>query len=207
MNSRSSLSSSMTCPSASIIRYSAILVSSLTCAIHKNLIRKSERPESSFITTTMPSCAVGVLGEQLFNCQFTAEHSLLTGELNQILHVIVVFFEALLKRVFTEELPFFLQVRACPGKAEPMRLLHGLVVRLTRRHKCFVEAGGHPGVTVEDLFFDDDRVHDRENFGPLVVLFLLFLEFRKQSLDASFVANPAPRQIRFDLRIDLALDQ
>ena len=66
---------------------------------------------------TMSSRAVGVLSKELFNGQLTAEHSLLARELNQVLHVIVVFFEALVERILSEKLSFFLQIRARPGKA------------------------------------------------------------------------------------------
>ena len=107
----------------------------------------------SFITMTMLSRAVGVLSKQLFNSQLTAEHAQLAGELNQILHVVMVFSEALIKRVFTEKLSFFFQIRPAPGEAEPVRLFHEVVVGFARCEQSLVKTRCHPWVALEDFFF------------------------------------------------------
>src|SRR4029078_10107905 len=43
-------------------------------------------------------CVTRVFRKQFFHCQFSPEHALLIGKLDQVLHVVVVLLQALVKR-------------------------------------------------------------------------------------------------------------
>ncbi len=73
-------------------------------------------PLSSIIN--LLSGAPGIFRKQFFHGQIPPQHPLLAGELDQILHVVMVFFQALIEWILAEKLSFFFQIRPAPGEAQ-----------------------------------------------------------------------------------------
>src|SRR6516162_4038446 len=159
----------------------------------------------SILSGTIGSSISRIFGEKLFHCQRTGKHSLLFSESYHVLDIVIVLLEPLIERMFAEEFSFFLQVRSSPGETQAMGLLHEFVIGAPRRRKGLEQAGCNPRIVLEDIRLDDDRMHDREDLGLLIVVALVLLEVGKQSLNGAFTPNPCFGQVRLRLRIDLPL--
>src|SRR5581483_1567296 len=146
-------------------------------------------------------CLPRILREQPVHIEALRREVLLLGELDHGLDVVAVRLESLDERVAAEERALLLDVGAREGEAQPVRLLHEVVVNILRLAERLVEASRHPRIAVENLLFDDDRMHDGKNFRFLVIALLFARVIREEALDRAFAREPAARQIGLDLGI------
>src|SRR4029077_10028300 len=117
-------------------------------------------------------------------------HPLLVREGYHVLDVVMVLLEPLVERMLAKGLALFFEIGAGPGEAQTMGLLDEFIVGATRCREGLKQAGGNPGIVLQDVRLDNDGMHDRKNLRLPVIVTLVLLKVREQTLHGAPAPNP-----------------